>query len=100
MLLLTAIRLALSLGGRDSFEHILTNLLPILGYWTISFGLILMIEHLIFRPKLGGYDLGGWCDAKRLPLGIAAVVSLCTAIGLSFLGMNQTWVGILILSEN
>ena len=88
------ITLLLSLGGRNEFEHILQNLLPILGYWTICFGLVLLIEHYIVRPKLGGYDLEGWLDANRTPRGFAGIATLCSALGLSFLGMNQTWVSL------
>lgn len=92
VLLASAATLALSLGGRNVFQHILENLLPLLGYWTICFASTLAIEHYIFRPRLGGYDLDGWRDSKRTPLGLAGVATMCLAIGLSFLGMNQTWV--------
>lgn len=92
VLLISVVTLALSLGGRNVLQHILENLLPLLGYWTICFATVLFIEHYMFRPKLGGYDLEGWRDSKRTPVGLAGVATLCAAIGLSFLGMNQTWV--------
>ncbi|MCJ1376862.1 hypothetical protein MMC20_008107 [Loxospora ochrophaea] len=89
--LISAITLALAWGGRNKLETIINNLLSILGYWTLAFGIILFIEHFWFRPKLGGYDLSAWQDQKRMPYGIAGLVSLLIGIGFSFIGMDQTW---------
>lgn len=94
--LVGGVTLILAVAGRNVFDHILQNLLPILGYWTICFGLTVLIEHYVFRPRLGGYDLDGWCDPKRTPRGIAGTFTLLSCIGLSFLGMSQTWVSILL----
>lgn len=89
--LLAAISLGLAWGGRNSLESIITDFLSLLGYWTICFGGILSVEHFYFRPRIGGYDLEGWQDYDRMPLGIAGIFSLVLGFGLSFLGMNQTW---------
>lgn len=90
-ILLSAISLALAWGGRDHLESILENFLALLGYWTVCFGLILAIETFWFRRYLG-WDIEGWQDQSRMPLGIAGVLSLVLGFGSSFLGMNQTWV--------
>lgn len=90
--LLAAISLGLAWGGRDSLADIITDFLSLLGYWTICFGLILAIEHFWFRPRIGGYDLEGWQDQDRMPWGIAGCISLALGFGLSFVGMDQTWV--------
>ncbi|KIW14564.1 hypothetical protein PV08_07348 [Exophiala spinifera] len=89
--LLTAIALGLAWGGRDHLETILNNFLSLLGYWTICFGGVLAIEAFWFRPRLGGYDKEGWQDQSRMPLGLAGCSSLALGIGVSFLGMDQTW---------
>ncbi|KAF2168970.1 hypothetical protein M409DRAFT_36272 [Zasmidium cellare ATCC 36951] len=89
--LLAAIMLALAWGGRSSLEAILENFLALLGYWTICFGTILAIEAFWFRRRLGGYDIEGWQDQSRMPWGLAGCGSLALGIGVSFLGMNQTW---------
>jgi purine-cytosine permease-like protein len=93
-ILLTAISLGLAWGGRDSLEPILENFLVLLGYWTICFGVILAIEAFWFRPRIGGYDIEGWQDQSRMPWGLAGCGSLALGIGLSFLGMDQTWVSL------
>lgn len=93
---MSAITLALALGGRSKLETIINNLLPILGYWTLAFACILFIEHYWFRPRLGGYDLSAWQDQKRMPWGVAATGALLIGIAFSFLGMDQTWVSLLI----
>ncbi|RMZ88995.1 hypothetical protein DV736_g3788, partial [Chaetothyriales sp. CBS 134916] len=88
---LSLVIFALAYGGRHVLESILNNLLPILGYWTLAFAVIIFIEHFVFRPRLGGYDLSAWQDPKRLPIGLAGTGSLLIGIGFSFLGMCQTW---------
>jgi purine-cytosine permease-like protein len=90
--LLSLVVFALAYGGRKVLEDIINNLLSILGYWTLAFALILFVEHFVFRPRLGGYDLTAWQDPSRLPLGLAGTASLLIGIGFSFLGMDQTWV--------
>lgn len=92
--LLCLVTFALAFGGRNVLEEIINNLLSMLGYWTLAFAVILFVEHFYFRPKIGGYDLGAWQDAKRLPLGLAGTGSLLIGIGFSFLSMCQTWVRI------
>ncbi|GAO18700.1 hypothetical protein UVI_02053060 [Ustilaginoidea virens] len=89
--LLCLVTFALAFGGRNVLEEIINNLLSMLGYWTLAFAVILFVEHFYFRPKIGGYDLGAWQDAKRLPLGLAGTGSLLIGIGFSFLSMCQTW---------
>ncbi|PYH91684.1 hypothetical protein BO71DRAFT_486044 [Aspergillus ellipticus CBS 707.79] len=89
--LMSAIVLAIAWGGRNKLEDIINNLLSILGYWTLAFGLILAVEHFWFRPRLGGYDLSAWQDPARMPVGVAGTTALLIGIGFSFLGMDQTW---------
>lgn len=93
---MSAITLALALGGRSKLETIINNLLPLLGYWTLAFACILFIEHYWFRPRLGGYDLSAWQDQRRMPWGVAGTGALLIGIAFSFLGMDQTWVSLLI----
>jgi purine-cytosine permease-like protein len=90
--LLAAISLGLAWGGRNSLEDVITNFLSLLGYWTICFGTILAFENFWFRPRIGGYDLEGWQDQDRMPWGVAGCVSLALGMGVSFVGMDQTWV--------
>jgi purine-cytosine permease-like protein len=89
---LAAISLALAWGGREHLTTVIVDFLSLLGYWTVCFGTILAFEALWFRPRNGGYDLEGWQDQDRMPLGIAGCLSLAVGLGVSFLGMDQTWV--------
>ncbi|OQV02853.1 hypothetical protein CLAIMM_07978 [Cladophialophora immunda] len=88
--LLAAISLGLAWGGRHDLESIISNALSLIGYWTICFGLILAIETFYFRPKIG-YDVEGWQDKDRMPLGLAGCTTLAAGIGVAFVGMAQTW---------
>jgi purine-cytosine permease-like protein len=89
---LAAISLALAWGGREHLTAVIVDFLSLLGYWTVCFGVVLAIEVFWFRPRNGGFDLEGWQDQDRMPLGIAGCLTLALGLGVSFLGMDQTWV--------
>ncbi|KAL6249913.1 hypothetical protein RBB50_002214 [Rhinocladiella similis] len=88
--LLAAISLGLAWGGRHVLHSIISNSLSLIGYWTICFGVILAIEVFYFRPKIG-YDVEGWQDKDRMPVGLAGISTLLAGIGIAFVGMAQTW---------
>ncbi|KAG6038661.1 hypothetical protein E4U41_003957 [Claviceps citrina] len=84
--------LALAVGGRERLNAYLENFLSLLGYWCTSYGIVLFLEHYIFRKgRFENYDLEGWNDPARLPLGLGAAVALGLGIVSWYLGMNQTW---------
>lgn len=84
----------LAIAGKDHLSSIVSDFVSLLGYWTVSFTLILLIEDQWFRKRSGeGYNLEAWDQPSKLPLGIAAVISLLAgylAGGLP--GMAQVWV--------
>ena len=86
--------LVLGLSGRNVLETILSNFLSLLGYWTIAYTVIMFEEHFLFRKLVlkAGYDLHGWQDQKKMPLGHAGTGALIAGFGVTFVGMNQTWV--------
>ncbi|KHN99482.1 Permease, cytosine/purines, uracil, thiamine, allantoin [Metarhizium album ARSEF 1941] len=84
--------LALAVGGREQLNAYLQNFLSLLGYWCTSYGIILLEEHYVFRKgRFENYDLEGWNDAARLPLGIGAAVAFGLGVVAWCMGMNQTW---------
>ncbi|KAG6013644.1 hypothetical protein E4U43_007181 [Claviceps pusilla] len=91
-LLTFACILALAVGGREQLNTYLANFLSILGYWCTSYGVILFEEHFIFRKgKFENYDLEGWNDPARLPLGLGAAAAFALGIVSWCMGMNQTY---------
>jgi purine-cytosine permease-like protein len=81
----------LAIAGQEHLSVIVSNFVSLLGYWTVSFTLILLIEDRFFRRR-DGYNLTVWDKPELLPLGAAAVTSLLIgylAGGLP--GMAQTW---------
>lgn len=97
--LLAAISLGLAWGGRHVLHSIISNSLSLIGYWTICFGVILAIEVFYFRPKIG-YDVEGWQDKDRMPVGLAGISTLLAGIGIAFVGMAQTWVRLTVSTSN
>ncbi|KAK2590172.1 hypothetical protein QQS21_012152 [Conoideocrella luteorostrata] len=84
--------LALAVGGREQLNTYLQNFLSILGYWCTSYAVILFEEHFVFRKgNFENYDLEGWNDPARLPLGIGAAVAFGLGVVSWCMGMNQTW---------
>ncbi|KAH8812950.1 putative nucleoside transporter [Xylogone sp. PMI_703] len=84
--------IALALGGREKLNAYLQNFLSLLGYWCTSYAIILFQEHFIFRKgKFENYDLEGWNDPDRLPLGIGASVAFGLGIVAWCMGMSETW---------
>ncbi|PQE12388.1 cytosine permease protein [Rutstroemia sp. NJR-2017a BVV2] len=81
----------LAIAGRSHLSSIVSDFVSLLGYWTVSFTFILLIEDVWFRRK-EGYNLNVWDVPSKLPWGLAAVMSLLIgylAGGLP--GMAQVW---------
>ena len=91
-LLTFACILILALAGREQLNAYLQNFLGLLGYWCTSYFVIIFSEHYLFRGgKFENYDLDGWNDPERLPIGIAAGISFGLGIIGWVMGMVQTW---------
>ena len=90
--LLVAIVVAvLAIAGQQHLSTVVSNFVSLLGYWTISFTLILLIEDKWFHRQ-EGYNLLVWDQPSKLPLGIAAVLALLTGyLAGGVTGMAQTW---------
>lgn len=81
----------LAIAGRQHLSTIVSNFVSLLGYWTVSFTFILLIEDQWFRRK-EGYNLLIWDDPKKLPWGFAAIFSLLAGyLAGGVTGMSQTW---------
>jgi len=65
----------LAIAGQEHLSVIISNFVAMLGYWTVSFTFILLIEDQWFR-RHEGYNLLVWNQPSKLPLGIAAVLAL------------------------
>lgn len=77
---------------QSSRERVLTRN-SLLGYWCTSYFVIIFTEHYLFRKgSFANYDLEGWNDPKRLPLGIAAFTAFALGVIAWVMGMVETWV--------
>ena len=68
----------LAIVGKDHLANIVSDFVSLLGYWTISFTFILLIEDQWFR-RHEGYNLEGWDNVHKLPWGAAATFTLVTS---------------------
>lgn len=81
----------LAIAGSENLSAIVSDFVSLLGYWTVSFTFILLIEDQFFRRR-EGYNLVVWDTPKLLPWGAAAVLALLTGyLAGGVTGMSQTW---------
>lgn len=77
--------------GRDVLFDVFSNFLPLMGYWTLIWVTLTLVEELLFRRHRGGYDWTAWHDQKRLPIGLAALAAFLVGWVGAVLGMWQTY---------
>ena len=81
----------LAIAGKEHLSTIVSNFVSLLGYWTISFTLVLLVEDKWFR-RHEGYNLEVWDTPSKLPLGAAAIFSLLAGyLAGGVPGMAQVW---------
>jgi purine-cytosine permease-like protein len=82
----------LAIGGRQKLNTYLQDFLSLLGYWCTSYAVILFEEHYVFRKgNFDNYDLEGWNDPARLPVGLGASVAFALGVVAWCVGMDETW---------
>ncbi|KAK4687839.1 hypothetical protein P7C73_g2292, partial [Tremellales sp. Uapishka_1] len=91
--IVSAIYLPIAIVGADHFYTALENFLYFLAYYTAIYVPMVLIEPIIFRSPVSWttYPLDVWDQPKKLPIGIAAIVSAICGIPLIAAGMSQTW---------
>jgi purine-cytosine permease-like protein len=90
-LLFVIVVAVLAIAGQQHLSTVVSNFVSLLGYWTVSFTLILALEDKWFRRRRG-YDLTVWDSPGALPLGAAAVTALLSGyLAGGVPGMSQTW---------
>lgn len=80
--------LALLVAG--NFYSTLDSFLLLMAYWLGPWSIILALEHLVIRK--GRYNVEDWNNARRLPIGWAALVAMLAGLFGVFLGFAQTWI--------
>lgn len=73
--------IAIALPAANNFDHTLEGFLLLIAYWLGPWGIILILEHFVFRR--GQYNVEDWNNPSRLPKGWAAIASM----GIGLLGV-------------
>jgi len=88
----TAIVIPLAIAGAHRFFDTLSNFLGIIGYWSGAYSIILTTEHFLFRSgNTANYDIAVWNKPRKLPVGLAAFLSLAIGFGVAVPAMDQVW---------
>jgi NCS1 nucleoside transporter family len=85
-----AICLIAAIAGRNNLQAVMENFLNVIAYWLTPFLTIVWLEHIVWRRDYQ-YDVTAWNDPKKLPVGIAALVSFVVGTVLAVLCMSQKW---------
>ncbi|EMD34672.1 hypothetical protein CERSUDRAFT_97258 [Gelatoporia subvermispora B] len=87
-----AILIPVAIVGATHFYSTFVDILSIIGYWSTVFAAIIMVEHVVFRKnRFDTYDVSAWNVPRRLPLGLAALLSFLCAFGVVIPCMSQVW---------
>ncbi|ODQ67870.1 hypothetical protein NADFUDRAFT_68238 [Nadsonia fulvescens var. elongata DSM 6958] len=96
--LTAVVYLVLALVGRNKLAVILSNFLPMIGYWSMLYFVIMLEENVLFRRKKhnkpglrDAYDFENWNNPDRLPKGYAAFASFALGVVGVILGMCQVY---------
>jgi NCS1 nucleoside transporter family len=93
-IIITGIVIGVAVEAAKSFFANLENFLGLIGYWSAAFIAIVLTDHVLFRRcsfRWYTEDEMAWDDAKKLPLGLAAIGSGIMCLGLVVPGMSQIW---------
>ena len=76
-------------AAATNFNQTLSNFLLLIAYWLAPWGIILILEHFVFRR--GRYNIDDWNTRSRLPVGWAAIISTLIGFGGILLGAAQVF---------
>jgi NCS1 nucleoside transporter family len=80
--------LALAFYVQDKFSSKLEGFLLLIAYWLGAWCTIVLIEHWLRR---GQYPVQDYETASKLPVGIAALVSMIIGLAVAAVGVNQAF---------
>ena len=90
VMLACALFYILSAVGQSGWSEIISNFLPMIGYWSMIYATILMIETLLFRRhKRDMYQWEYYLDRTHFPLMYASVFAFCCGVAGVAVGMDQ-----------
>lgn len=118
-IVLTAVYLVCAIVGRYKFSNILSNFLPMVGYWISMYFVMLLEENTIFRTARFHhlykaefsdtedkpvplykrkrdvfYNFNMWNEYGVLTRGLASTGAFCCGVAGAAVGMSQTyWIG-------
>ncbi|HKF36857.1 MAG TPA: cytosine permease, partial [Ktedonobacteraceae bacterium] len=81
------IYITIAIIGSQNFAATLSAFLLDVAYWLGAYGIILVLEHFVFRR--GQYNVDDWNTPARLPIGWAAIVALVAGLVGALLGADQ-----------
>lgn len=79
--------IVIALFAGANFGQTLDSFLLLVAYWLGPWGIILILEHFVFRH--GRYNVDDWNNPDKLPAGWAAIVSLAVGLVGVVLGAAQ-----------
>lgn len=80
----------LSAVGKDGWYEVIENFLPMIGYWSMIYSVILVIETFWFRRrKINDYQWDEYLNYKHFPVLYASVLAFGFGVAGVVIGMDQ-----------
>ncbi|CCH43163.1 Purine-cytosine permease FCY21 [Wickerhamomyces ciferrii] len=83
--------LAICIPGYYKFEDVMENFMNMIGYYLAIYQAMTLSEHFFYKKGFKGYDIEGYNDKSRYPIGIAAIVGFLFGVLGTYLGIDQNW---------
>lgn len=80
--------------GSRTFYETFVDVLSLIGYWSAIYTVIILSEHIFFRSSSfspSSYSPSDWNSPRKLPLGIAAILTFAGAFALVVPCMDQVF---------
>jgi NCS1 nucleoside transporter family len=78
----------IAIPSSANFSATLESFLLLIAYWLGPWGIILILEHFVFRH--GKYNVEDWNTRSKLPVGWAAIIAMALGLVGVFLGASQS----------
>jgi NCS1 nucleoside transporter family len=80
--------IVIAIPASANFGGTLENFLLLVAYWLGPWGIILILEHFVFRH--GKYNVEDWNTRSKLPVGWAAIIAMALGLVGVYLGASQS----------
>jgi purine-cytosine permease-like protein len=88
---ISAVIIAGAIPISKNLSEALENFLALIAYWGAVYVAVVSTEHILFRKTASAYEPAIWNNASKLPLGVAAFLSVAVPFAIIVPSMATSW---------